>query len=131
MSRKPTPVKFCESCGKQLRREREKDGDLQSLLHFNRRKYCNQSCMATAYKGRYRTETPNWSTSHYRARTLVSLGPCARCGSTRSVDRHHVNGNWRDNRLENIELLCRSCHMRAHASQQTLTAPDTEDSATP
>jgi len=23
---------------------------------------------------------------------------------------HHINGNWRDNRLENLQILCPNCH---------------------
>ena len=131
MPRKPDPEKYCASCGKRMARRREKDGDLESLFHFRKRKYCNQFCMGMGFKGRYRTEMPNWSTSHYRARTIVPLGPCSQCGSEKNVDRHHINGNWRDNRKPNIQLLCRSCHLYAHGKHKAQTGRATPPLATP
>jgi DNA-binding CsgD family transcriptional regulator len=41
---------------------------------------------------------------------------CAECGITRwreqplSLELHHINGDGRDNRLENLTLLCPNCH---------------------
>jgi 5-methylcytosine-specific restriction endonuclease McrA len=41
---------------------------------------------------------------------------CERCGISRwrdkplSIALHHANGNGKDNRLENLQLLCPNCH---------------------
>jgi len=36
---------------------------------------------------------------------------CIRCGLvTASLEVHHVNGNWRDNRRENLVAACSDCH---------------------
>ena len=41
---------------------------------------------------------------------------CENCGITEwlgkplSMELHHVNGDGRDNRLENLQLLCGNCH---------------------
>jgi hypothetical protein len=43
-------------------------------------------------------------------------GSCEECGITEwrgrplSMALHHVNGDGRDNRLENLRLLCPNCH---------------------
>lgn len=39
---KPTPMRCCEFCKKKLERKRLPNGDLEYLIHFNRRKYCDQ-----------------------------------------------------------------------------------------
>lgn len=113
MPRKPDPVKFCKHCGKQLARKRQRNGDLESLLHFGRRKYCDQKCMAAAFDARP-SQSEDWSTSHYHARKLVASGPCATCGRRGATDVHHRDGNHLNNSPENLERICRSCHMLHH-----------------
>jgi len=50
-----------------------------------------------------------------RAGLLDSSG-CGRCGISTSLgeplvlELHHINGDGRDNRIENLELLCPNCH---------------------
>lgn len=49
---------------------------------------------------------------HYKAKKLYPLGNCEICGA-RAVDRHHRDGNPENNAPQNIERLCRRCHMVA------------------
>lgn len=44
------------------------------------------------------------------ARKLVVLDACEFCGK-RATDRHHRDGNPRNNALSNIVQVCRRCHM--------------------
>lgn len=58
---------------------------------------------------------PNWKgdavrDGHGRARRYYPLDKCELCGAP-ATDRHHRNGDHRDNRPENIAGLCRRCHM--------------------
>ncbi|MEA2388845.1 MAG: hypothetical protein QOG41_1618, partial [Thermoleophilaceae bacterium] len=57
--------------------------------------------------------------SHIKLRLLgagLKDGSCEDCGITQwrgrplSMALHHVNGDGRDNRLENLRLLCPNCH---------------------
>jgi 5-methylcytosine-specific restriction endonuclease McrA len=57
--------------------------------------------------------------SHVKGRLLRSglkVARCEECGIERwrerplSLELHHVNGDGRDNRLENLRLLCPNCH---------------------
>lgn len=111
--KKPTPVRHCEQCGKQLERKRLPNGDLEYLIHFNSRKYCDRSCMAKAFDSRHSVEV-GWSAAHSVARSLVPKGPCNRCGKPQARDVHHKDGNHLNNSLENLERICRSCHNREH-----------------
>lgn len=45
-------------------------------------------------------------------RTYVDIGPCVQCGATRA-ERHHKDDNTANNAPDNIEILCRRCHMMA------------------
>lgn len=35
---------------------------------------------------------------------------CECCGGNKKVTRHHINGNRKDNRAENIQAICVYCH---------------------
>jgi hypothetical protein len=44
-------------------------------------------------------------------RTLIQKDRCRKCGATENLGIHHKNDDHYDNRLENLEVLCNSCHM--------------------
>jgi hypothetical protein len=46
---------------------------------------------------------------HRRLRDLGTT--CSRCGETKSLERHHIDGDPGNNDLGNISVLCRRCHM--------------------
>lgn len=117
MPRKPDPLKHCAFCGKKLARKRFKSGVLESLLHFGRRKYCNQKCMGRAFDERGGTDV-GWSTAHYHARKKVPKGKCEVCGKPDARDVDHVDGNHLNNSQENLQRICRSCHTKKHRKRQ-------------
>ena len=91
------------------------NGDLESLLHFNRRKYCSRGCMAQAFEARPKKSDPSWMTAHYHARkTAPPTDCCVKCGNTGRTDVHHKDEDWQNNSPENLERLCRSCHIKEH-----------------
>jgi transposase-like protein len=69
--------------------------------------------------GEYLVNGREVNRTHLKAR-LVAAGlkenRCERCGisdwldGTLSMALHHVNGDGRDNRLENLRMLCPNCH---------------------
>src|SRR5207253_9759285 len=117
---KPTPEKYCQLCEKKLERKRLPNGDLEALFHFNRRKYCNQICFAKASEGQ-KKETVGWMTAHYHARKKCPHGPCVKCQTPNALDVHHKDGNWRNNSLDNLERICRSCHNKEHGVRSIFT----------
>lgn len=44
-------------------------------------------------------------------RKLIVKNQCSHCGSTDKLGIHHKNNDHYDNRIENLEVLCNSCHM--------------------
>ncbi|WP_419715706.1 hypothetical protein [Bacillus cereus] len=59
--KKETPLKYCE---KKLEGKRLPNGDLEYLIYFNQRKYCDRECMRKAFQGREITDDPSWYTAH-------------------------------------------------------------------
>jgi hypothetical protein len=51
---------------------------------------------------------------------------CNRCGNTNDIHIHHRDRNQRNNRIKNVELLCRSCHSKEHKGEGTGWIPPTK-----
>jgi hypothetical protein len=68
---------------------------------------------------RWKGDAANVTTGRERARRRFAADACVQCGATENLDRHHVDGNTRNNEPENVEVRCRRCHMsvdgRLHA----------------
>lgn len=114
MERKKTPIKYCECCGEKLERKRMSNGKLEAMIHFNRRKYCNRECSSKAHRGQRKTTNPSWYTAHRWAREEVKKIKCEVCGKRGRLDVHHKDGNEKNNDPSNLQVLCRSCHMKVH-----------------
>lgn len=111
--KKTTPLKFCENCGEKLERKLLPNGDLEYLIHFNQRKYCNRICMAIAFDQRHSPQVGQ-STARYHARKMIPPGCCNHCGKQNAKDVHHKDGNCQNNSIENLVRICRSCHVKEH-----------------
>ena len=53
------------------------------------------------------------SVTRYRAHKILGE-KCETCGSTEYLEVHHRDRNRENNRLTNLQLLCRSCHRNLH-----------------
>lgn len=47
-------------------------------------------------------------------RDMIDKDRCAICGATEQLCIHHKNLDHSDNRLENLEIMCHSCHSSLH-----------------
>ena len=107
--------KYCEYCGKQLERKRF-NGRLEDFTVFKNRKYCNRECMRKDWVKIGDNHNQSYSNAHTTARKINELilhkELCELCGSDTNLDIHHIDGNWKNNNLENLMCLCRSCHTR-------------------
>ena len=50
-----------------------------------------------------------WSHYHYEARKFLK-DKCECCGSEKHLEIHHINQNYMNNLLNNIQTLCKYCH---------------------
>ena len=75
----------------------------------------NRDCMKKAYVMVGENEQ-SWSTAHATARKINELflknECCELCGNEENLDIHHIDGNWKNNNLNNLMCLCRSCHIK-------------------
>jgi len=58
-------------------------------------------------------ENPHNTTEYRNVREIVRLRDkfrCLKCGMRNNINLHHVDGNPRNNDLDNLELLCEECH---------------------
>lgn len=46
---------------------------------------------------------------------------CSKCGSAKNLLVHHKNYDHGDNRLENLEIVCKSCHEKTHNKAKNFT----------
>lgn len=114
--RKEEPKIHCRSCGKELERKIF-NGRIEDLSVFKKRRYCNRECMSKAMVHKQVT------LSGYRERARKLLDSrCGICGTDRNLQCHHVNKDVSDNRRENVQTLCASCHSTWHR-QNGKTSP--------
>lgn len=115
--------KYCAYCGKKLERKRFPNGRLEDFTVFLKRKYCNRECMRKAFL-KIGFTTQSKSSAHETSRNIFKIFPkekkCAICGKTTgAIDIHHIDHNYNNNNLQNLEYLCRSCHSKQHRKKQT------------
>lgn len=119
----------CETCGVEFKR-------WEAWAKKTKRHFCSRECSAEFHRGkpgkkqteemkarlsaqRWGANNPMWkgndagiASARERAqRRFPDMGICQRCGAA-ALDRHHKDGNVHNNKHENIEFLCRRCHMK-------------------
>jgi len=113
INRHGTGKKYCLSCNKEIP---------------NRNKYCNSSCQKEYQRSLYITRwfsgeedgTSSSGCSHYIKSYLMDKydSKCQICdwGITNKtsgrvpLEVHHVDGDWENNRPNNLMLICPNCH---------------------
>lgn len=106
----PYELKSCEGC--------KKEDWIQT-----RQKFCSTRCSKMGeLNPRWKGDEAKPSSARYRAHALFEVfGKCSRCNEKEAKHRHHKDENTYNNILENIELLCASCHGREHMTGNTYT----------
>lgn len=81
--------------------------------------------MGQAFKGRWKEGIVGTKQGNYRARTLIQKAECETCkAADKRLDIHHKNHDTLDNRLENLLVLCRSCHLKESYRMGDHNAPN-------
>jgi 5-methylcytosine-specific restriction endonuclease McrA len=115
---KEDPEKYCAFCGQRMHRARFDSGRLEDMSAFMRRKYCSRECMRKGFikightNQEYRPA--HASAYHIAYQILGREKRCEICGSSRNIDVHHIDHDYRNNTIDNIMILCRRCHIKIH-----------------
>ena len=117
---KVDPEKHCAYCNAIMHRKRI-NGRLEDYKAFTRRKYCNRECMKRAFV-KQGNSNQQYSPAHHSSRKIIYLIQgrqmiCENCGSNKNIDVHHKDMNYKNNSIENLMLLCRSCHLKIHRNK--------------
>lgn len=96
-------TKVCPVCTKSFKTKKD---------HPKEKITCSHSCSNTYFK-----TNPSAVNTNYRKRALKHYGAkCKYCGDTRKyvLQVHHIDQNRKNNKLENLEVLCANCHLEVH-----------------
>ena len=104
---KDDPIKFCKACGIELTRTRFKSGRLEDRNVFLRRNHCSKRCAST--KLVVQRDSHRW-----RANREVRKSTCERCPATTDLHLHHRDRDVTNNNRSNLQVLCKSCHLKLH-----------------
>ncbi len=103
MGRKMKQLVFCKDCDEFLSRDRftlRKSGPRKGhLLHG--------TCTVCTFKRLHKKYDHNWQ---YQVHKLDQCRMCGFSGHPCQLDVNHIDGNHRNNRLDNLETLCSNCH---------------------
>lgn len=86
---------------------------LEDYTRFQNRIYCSKSCSA---RRNYDSLDKSRDAFQLEARKYRKEY-CEHCGSSVSVQIHHIDSNWKNNSPSNLMSLCKTCHMKLHWQQ--------------
>ena len=119
--------KKCLFCGSTFKRERDNSGRLQDSSLFKRRKFCTHMCYLHYNSGphhyKWKGGVAHYCTGYiFHSRTgrgihrIVMERYIGRKLKEREVV-HHIDGNKKNNDINNLEIMSQSEHAKLHAIQ--------------
>lgn len=116
-----TKAKYCKSCRKEIDKKLKIESDVRlgktKLGFVGKGKNSKKGKDHHSYKsgiGIYRS---------IKYQYLIDCGlaiECENCGSTEFLVVHHIDHNRKNNDIKNLQLLCRSCHIKLHCKRDSL-----------
>ena len=118
--KKQKNIFYCVNCGKQLYRSNSKIQKNKSGYF-----YCSKKC-GNEYKNKIREENGEWlNSSNYRKKAfLVKEHKCCVCGwneDERILEVHHIDEDRENNDINNLCILCPTCHRKITLGYYELT----------
>lgn len=105
---------FCKNCGKEFE-------EYLCRIRNNRGKYCSKECFSKYRKGKpniknRETKNANWKggISYEYANRLKQKKECEICKQKTNLRIHHKDRNRKNNKIENLIVVCEACHRKIH-----------------
>jgi hypothetical protein len=107
-------VVVCKFCGKEFK-----------VKPSVTRRYCSPSCVG---RGRWKDlkekitipQFPHDRQDHFNAVKIAkqhfNYWKCSICGNTKKICVHHKDHNPKNNSIDNLQLICNSCHAQYHTN---------------
>ena len=67
---------------------------------------------------KWKKDNDNLQTSRRRVQKIFKSDTCELCGVKRRILRHHADGNPLNNDIQNIVMMCYSCHQLVHSKHR-------------
>lgn len=113
----------CAHCGKHIEKEPS-----QLARSKSGRVFCSRSCATSFHNHIYRTGAnhPNYidGITRYMVKAFRVYQPkCVMCGLDEPccLEVHHIDENRKNNKIDNLIILCANCHRRIHRGGFQLT----------
>jgi len=88
----------------------------KSLSNRNNKNYCSRECynLRNVAAKRLKRGTAFWE-------NLLNNSSCE-CGENKTylLQIHHIDGNHQNNDMENLEIVCPTCHVKRHLKKNKL-----------
>jgi hypothetical protein len=97
-------IYLCNTCNKPFYKWRHKT---------SKRVFCSRECFFKSPIPDENLERRNSHTSRHYAHDIAHKTfkkKCMICKSNKNLETHHKDGNFRNNKLQNLMLICSSCH---------------------
>jgi hypothetical protein len=107
--RKEPDTKLCQHCGTLMIQPRWANGKLDGT--FRRRRFCSLNCN---HEWLRLQAPPTDNAGRRRAQKMYKALKCQKCGAKQNLQRHHKDGNPKNNQPTNVSVLCWRCHMVSH-----------------
>mgnify|MGYP001589901475 CR=1 FL=1 len=128
-------TKNCVYCGKTFSPQTHTNTITCSLVCRHQQKLIYKRSWYKKHARRIYLKYFDYRKKHYLGRQIAlrlvkKLGitkRCAKCGSNNVIDIHHKDGNTSNNALNNLQILCRVCHLKAHRELDNNFVPTVQD----
>ena len=104
--------KICEFCQVEMVRPRWSNGNLDSA--WKTRRFCSSRCYGDWILAQKKGKP---ASGRKIAQKRFPLKQCERCKSTVRLQRHHKDRNSLNNKADNVEVLCQTCHKNLHMAE--------------